>query len=61
MAKKKSDPMMMFHEPSPQEQRRHAAEHLARVVVDTSPKRKKEVAKVCNAILDAVSRADKKK
>ena len=59
--RKGGDPIAFFHEPSPQEQRAHAAEHLARVVVDTSPKRKADVAKVRDAILSAVMKADKKK
>ena len=37
--------------PSPAEQRRSAAKHFARVVLDTDPDRRKEENEIANAVL----------
>lgn len=58
MAKKKSEPMTqpMFHEPSPQEQRRMAIQHAARMIADatTAPARKRVETQLERAITRAV-------
>ena len=49
--------MPMFYEPSPKEQRRMAAQHAARVAVDSDPGTKKKLKRVTNAIVDAINKS----
>lgn len=51
------DPMAAPMLPSPEDQRRYAAEHAARVAVESDAGHKKKIKKVSNAILDAIDKS----
>ena len=58
--KKKKDhggEMPMFYEPSPKEQRRMAAQHAARVAVESNPSYKRKIQRTKNAILEAINKS----
>lgn len=55
MAKKsRSSPPLSYKPPTPEQERRYAAEHAARVAVDTDPEIKAMRKKKENAIVDEI-------